>query len=135
MVALLLGVWHWLVETLMYAYLTRLTRERPDDVQALIAGQKYIKAVIPAIVNIVYKKLLKYDITARVFTTRDSRDEGPIDTWATEESAQIQHRKMVCLYQYLLSYKLLTNYSSCDGTLPNLTQIAPAWNTGSTSTK
>ncbi|THY66103.1 hypothetical protein D6C97_01997 [Aureobasidium pullulans] len=68
-----------------------------DDVQALISGQKYIKAVIPAIVNIVYKKLLKYDITARVFTTRDSRDEGPVESWPTEDSAQIEHRKMVGL--------------------------------------
>jgi len=50
--------------------------------------------VIPAIVNIVYKKLLQYDITARVFTTRDSRNEGPVDHWVTEESKQIQHRKM-----------------------------------------
>ncbi|RVD82507.1 uncharacterized protein DFL_006932 [Arthrobotrys flagrans] len=66
----------------------------PEDVAALIAGQKYVKALIPAIVNIVYKKLLKYDITARVFTTRNSRDEGPVSTWATEDSAQIMHRKM-----------------------------------------
>ncbi|KAK6360539.1 hypothetical protein TWF730_006680 [Orbilia blumenaviensis] len=66
----------------------------PEDVQALIAGQKYVKALIPAIVNIVYKKLLKYDITARVFTTRNSRDEGPVTSWATEDSAQITHRKM-----------------------------------------
>ena len=63
----------------------------------MISGQKYIKAVIPAIVNIVYKKLLKYDITARVFTTRDSRDEGPVESWPTEDSAQIEHRKMVDL--------------------------------------
>ncbi|KAF3942184.1 hypothetical protein ABW19_dt0209109 [Dactylella cylindrospora] len=66
----------------------------PDDVQALIEGQRYVKALIPAIVNIVYKKLLKYDITARVFTTRNSKDEGPVSQWATEESATIQHRKM-----------------------------------------
>ncbi|KAK6359806.1 hypothetical protein TWF696_000943 [Orbilia brochopaga] len=66
----------------------------PDDVAALILGQKYVKALIPAIVNIVYKKLLKYDITARVFTTRNSKDEGPVNSWATEDSAQIQHRKM-----------------------------------------
>ncbi|KAF3919932.1 hypothetical protein AA313_de0202937 [Arthrobotrys entomopaga] len=66
----------------------------PDDVQALITGQKYVKALIPAIVNIVYKKLLRYDITARVFTTRDSKNEGPVEHWATEDSAQIQHRKM-----------------------------------------
>lgn len=45
-------------------------------------------------VNIIYKKLLKYDITARVFTTRDSRNEGPVDKWVTEESTQIQNRKM-----------------------------------------
>ncbi|EPS37951.1 hypothetical protein H072_8393 [Dactylellina haptotyla CBS 200.50] len=66
----------------------------PDDVQALITGQKYVKALIPAIVNIVYKKLLRYDITARVFTTRNSKDEGPVDHWVTEDSNQIQHRKM-----------------------------------------
>ncbi|EWC46507.1 hypothetical protein DRE_04230 [Drechslerella stenobrocha 248] len=66
----------------------------PDDVAALILGQRYIKALIPAIVNIVYKKLLKYDITARVFTTRNSKDESPVSSWASEESAQIQHRKM-----------------------------------------
>ncbi|KAF3923351.1 hypothetical protein ABW21_db0204243 [Orbilia brochopaga] len=66
----------------------------PDDVAALILGQRYVKALIPAIVNIVYKKLLKYDITARVFTTRNSKDEGPVSHWATEDSAQIQHRKM-----------------------------------------
>ncbi|KAK6345303.1 hypothetical protein TWF718_007222 [Orbilia javanica] len=66
----------------------------PEDVAALIAGQKYVKALIPAIVNIVYKKLLKYDITARVFTTRNSRDEGPVSSWASEDSAQIMHRKM-----------------------------------------
>ncbi|KAJ6260601.1 hypothetical protein Dda_4827 [Drechslerella dactyloides] len=66
----------------------------PDDVAALILGQKYVKALIPAIVNIVYKKLLRYDITARVFTTRNSKDEGPVSHWATEDSAQIQHRKM-----------------------------------------
>ncbi|KAJ9631968.1 hypothetical protein H2203_000369 [Taxawa tesnikishii (nom. ined.)] len=65
-----------------------------DDIAALVDGQKYIHQVIPAIVNIVYKKLLKYDITARVFTTRDSRDEGPVEAWVTEESVQIKHRKM-----------------------------------------
>ena len=73
-----------------------------DDVSALVEGQKYIKAIIPAMVNIVYKKLLKYDITARVFTTRDTRNEAPIDKWVTEESTQIQHRKMVgWIYIYI----------------------------------
>lgn len=33
-----------------------------DDAAALAAGGKYIKALIPAVVNIVYKKLLSYDV-------------------------------------------------------------------------
>ena len=54
------------------------------------------KLVIPAIVNMVYRKLLRHDITARVFSTRDSRstvDPAP-GAWVGEDSAQIQHRKM-----------------------------------------
>lgn len=50
--------------------------------------------VIPAIVNLVYKKLLKHDITARVFSNRDSRQENDPDAWVTEESSAIQNRKM-----------------------------------------
>jgi len=63
-------------------------------VAALSEGQKYIKAIIPAIVNMVYKKLLRHDITARVFSTRDSRNEEDPDRWIGEEDAQIRHRKM-----------------------------------------
>lgn len=61
---------------------------------ALIDGQKYIKQIIPAIVNMVYKKLLMHDITARVFSTRDSRREDDPDEWVKEEGSQIRHRKM-----------------------------------------
>ncbi|KKY19530.1 hypothetical protein UCRPC4_g04513 [Phaeomoniella chlamydospora] len=75
-------------------YLQSFLEFDSDDVNALVEGQKYIKAVIPAIVNIVYKKLLKYDITARVFTTRDTRNEDELEQFVTEDSAQIQHRKM-----------------------------------------
>ncbi|KAF7194975.1 hypothetical protein HII31_03649 [Pseudocercospora fuligena] len=66
----------------------------PDDVEALITGQKYIKTIIPAIVNMVYKKLLKHDITARVFSTRDSRSSIDPEIWMTENSTSIEHRKM-----------------------------------------
>ncbi|KAF2209867.1 hypothetical protein CERZMDRAFT_46417 [Cercospora zeae-maydis SCOH1-5] len=65
-----------------------------DDVEALVNGQKYIKMVIPAIVNMVYKKLLKHDITARVFSNRDSRVEEDPSVWMTEDSSTIQNRKM-----------------------------------------
>ncbi|EXJ94564.1 hypothetical protein A1O1_02960 [Capronia coronata CBS 617.96] len=75
-------------------YLQQFLEFGADDVVALIDGQKYIKAIIPAIVNMVYKKLLKHDITARVFSTRDSRNEENPDRWIKEDDAQIRHRKM-----------------------------------------
>ncbi|KAF2809787.1 uncharacterized protein BDZ99DRAFT_463544 [Mytilinidion resinicola] len=65
-----------------------------NDIEALISGSKYIKALIPAIVNIVYKKLLQYDITARAFETRSTSYEGPVDLSLTEDSPQILYRKM-----------------------------------------
>ena len=61
---------------------------------ALVADAKYIKALIPAVVNIVYKKLLQYDITACAFQTRSTSFRGPLDDVPNEESPQILHRKM-----------------------------------------
>ena len=71
-----------------------LTASLPDDVEALATGNKYIKALIPAIVNIVYKKLLEQDITARAFMTHDTAVETPIEEFFSEQSPQIQRRKM-----------------------------------------
>ena len=59
-----------------------------------MTGSKYIKQLIPAIVNIVYHKLLQYDITARAFETRSTSYEGPVDPNLKEDSPQILHRKM-----------------------------------------
>jgi hypothetical protein len=72
-----------------------------EDVEALVSGGKYIKALIPAVVNIVYKKLLQYDITARAFTTRSTSFDGPLDEVPDEQSPQILHRKMF-LKAYLI---------------------------------
>lgn len=72
----------------------RYTNTRPGDIEALISGAKYIRALIPAVVNIVYKKLLQYDVTARAFTTRSTSFEGPMDERPSEDSPQIMHRKM-----------------------------------------
>ncbi|EGY16232.1 hypothetical protein VD0002_g6927 [Verticillium dahliae] len=76
------------------------------DIEALTSGAKYIKALIPAIVNIVYKKLLQYDITARAFTTRSTASTGALSAEdaasssaaaaeepLSEDSPQILHRK------------------------------------------
>lgn len=63
--------------------------------EALTTGAKYIKALIPAVVNIVYKKLLQYDITARAFETRSTSYQGPVDVSNLDEnSPQILYRKM-----------------------------------------
>ncbi|KAL1854073.1 hypothetical protein VTK73DRAFT_8811 [Phialemonium thermophilum] len=64
------------------------------DIEALIGAAKYIRALIPAVVNIVYKKLLQYDVTARAFETRSTSFEGPMDAVPDEDSPQIRHRKM-----------------------------------------
>lgn len=65
----------------------------PGDIEALRSGSKYIQALIPAVVNIVYRKLLQYDITARAFQTRSTAFEGPMDQDPDEMSPQILHRK------------------------------------------
>ncbi|TVY33025.1 hypothetical protein LOCC1_G008401 [Lachnellula occidentalis] len=72
----------------------RLTFSPTGDIDALVSGAKYVKTLIPAVVNIVYKKLLQYDITARAFTTRSTSFEGPLDEVLEENSPQILHRKM-----------------------------------------
>ncbi|TQN63885.1 hypothetical protein CSHISOI_11538, partial [Colletotrichum shisoi] len=64
------------------------------DIEALVSGAKYVRALISAVVNIVYHKLLQYDITARAFTTRSTSFEGPMDEVPDDNSPQILHRKM-----------------------------------------
>ncbi|KAI0179469.1 Protoglobin-domain-containing protein [Hypoxylon sp. FL1284] len=64
-----------------------------NDIEALISGAKYIKQLIPAIVNIVYHKLLQYDITARALETRSTSFEGLVDENLNDNSPQILHRK------------------------------------------
>ena len=66
----------------------------PDDIEALKSGHKYIKALIPTVVELVYKKLLEQDITARAFLTQSTADERPIEEFFTENSPQIKRRKM-----------------------------------------
>lgn len=65
------------------------------DIEALQSGGKYLKQLIPAVVNLVYKKLLQYDITSRAFHTRTTADETePDQEWLDEEAPKIQRRKM-----------------------------------------
>lgn len=67
----------------------------PGDIEALLTGNKYIKQLIPAVVNLVYKKLLQYDITSRAFHTRTTVDETePDEDYLHEETPKIKRRKM-----------------------------------------
>lgn len=65
-----------------------------DDLSALERGQDLVRMVIPDIVNSVYKKLLQHDVTARVFSTRDSRDDEDPPMWPQDGSPAIQNRKI-----------------------------------------
>ncbi|KAL4815195.1 Protoglobin-domain-containing protein [Aspergillus spinulosporus] len=65
-----------------------------SDMEALASGAKYIKTLIPAVVNLVYRKLLEYDITARSFHTKDTASEAPIEDFYNEDSPPIMRRKM-----------------------------------------
>jgi len=76
------------------SYLHSFLDFNSDDVDALVAGARYIKPLIPAVVNIVYKKLLSYDVTARAFTTRSTSYEGPVPEAPSEDSPLIRYRKM-----------------------------------------
>jgi hypothetical protein len=75
-------------------YLKEFMEFSRDDAAPLADGQPYFKVIMPAIVNIVYKKLLQHDITARVFRNRDSRSEVDPDVWPEEASQAIQTRKI-----------------------------------------
>ncbi|KAL4779602.1 Protoglobin-domain-containing protein [Aspergillus varians] len=82
-----------------------------SDMAALASGAKYLKTLIPAVVNLVYRKLLEYDITARAFHTKDTASEAPIEDFHTENSPPIIRRKMF-LRWYLT--KLVTDPMQMD---------------------
>ncbi|KAH9818575.1 Protoglobin [Teratosphaeria destructans] len=65
-----------------------------DDVLALVQGQPYFKMLMPGIVDMVYRKLLQCDLTARVFRNRDSRSEVDPEVWPEQNSTAIQNRKI-----------------------------------------
>ncbi|KAJ5526838.1 hypothetical protein N7513_010997 [Penicillium frequentans] len=93
-------------------YLHAFLEWTSEDVEHLTSGSKYLKQLIPAVVNLVYKKLLKFDITSRAFHTRTTAsEEEPEDDYLTEETPQIQRRKMF-LRWYLI--KLCQDPTSMD---------------------
>ncbi|KAJ5309670.1 uncharacterized protein N7443_002131 [Penicillium atrosanguineum] len=93
-------------------YLHHFLDFNADDIEALSSGSKYLKQLIPAVVNLVYKKLLQYDITSRAFHTQSTADETELEQdYLHEETPQIKRRKMF-LRWYLI--KLCQDPTSMD---------------------
>ncbi|KAJ4142801.1 hypothetical protein NW754_010240 [Fusarium falciforme] len=63
------------------------------DLEALAFGSKFVKDLIPAVVHIVYRKLLQFDITARAFEIRDTTSEAPLQNVLDDNSPELQERK------------------------------------------
>lgn len=73
----------------------RCANASPADVEALASGAKYLKQLIPVVVNLVYRKLLECDITSRAFHTQSTVDESPMEQdYLHEDTPQIKRRKM-----------------------------------------
>lgn len=70
------------------------------DLEALAFGSKFVKDLIPAVVHIVYQKLLQFDITARAFEIKDTRSEAPLQKKMDKTSPELQKR-MFFLNSYL----------------------------------
>lgn len=67
----------------------------PADVEALSSGAKFLKQLIPTVVNLVYKKLLECDITSRAFHNQSTVDESELEQdYLHADTPQIKRRKM-----------------------------------------
>jgi len=87
-----------IVSTLKAGIPQIVTDAATDDISILLGGGKYIRPLIPAVVDAFYKKLLQYDVTSQAFVNRSSGYDGQIDDHPTEASPQIQYRKLVRLF-------------------------------------
>jgi hypothetical protein len=79
-----------------------LTR-RQADISILLGGSKYVRPLLPDVVDAFYSKLLQYDVTAQMLGSKSSGYEGRIDTAPTESSLQMQYRKLVRGFVFVLS--------------------------------
>ena len=77
-------------------YLTSFLELTSSDSEALLAAKPLIAPLIPTVLNMVYTKLLTYDITAKAFVPRNTGYEGEVVKSVEElslEHPQIEMRK------------------------------------------
>ena len=78
------------------SYLSSFLNLSESDGEALLASAPLIAPLIPAVLDLVYSKLLSYDITAQVFVPKNTGYEGEVVKTVQEltlESPQIAYRK------------------------------------------
>ncbi|RPB07637.1 hypothetical protein P167DRAFT_539985 [Morchella conica CCBAS932] len=80
----------------------------PEDAQAIYASKPVVSALVPAVVEAVYKKLLSFDITARSFVPRQTGYEGEAPT--AVEDLSLEHPQIKFRMSFLKGYlvKLVT---------------------------
>lgn len=85
------------------AYLSSFLDLKQEDGDALLAAKPLIAPLVPTVLDLVYTKLLSYDITASKFVPKNSGYEGTMVNSVEEltlESDIIKYRKdflKVCL--------------------------------------
>jgi len=78
------------------AYLSSFLSLTSDDTDALLASAPLVAPLVPTILDLVYTKLLSFDITAQVFVPKNTGFEGEVVSKVEEltlESEQIKFRK------------------------------------------
>ncbi len=89
------------------SYLSQFLELSPADGEALLAAKPLIAPLIPTVLDLVYSKLLSFDVTAKAFVPRNRGYEGELVKGVEElslEHPQIAMRKdflKVCL-EFLL---------------------------------
>lgn len=78
------------------------------DAQAIHASKPVVAALVPGIVDTVYRKLLSFDITAKSFVPRQTGYEG--DAPASLEQLNLEHPQIKFRMSFLKGYlvKLVT---------------------------
>ncbi|KAL9658547.1 hypothetical protein ABK040_006086 [Willaertia magna] len=91
-----------------FNYVTKFIGFDNEDVKAILESKDLVAPAVPIIVDAVYEKLFKFDITKRFFVKRNAGFEGKLDEFeelSDKNSEQIKFRKDM-LSRYLV--KLVT---------------------------
>lgn len=95
-------------------YLTAFVGFTPADAQAIHSARPVVAAVVPAVVDVVYRKLLSFDITAASFVPRQTGYSG--EAPASLEDLDLDHPQIKFRMTFLNAY--LVKLTTMDYALP-----------------